>query len=247
MERLSLGELSDKKVFMAKLRFDYKFPIRQWFLNMDLTYRNTKSNSIVSQFVTDDMIVYADIPQLHGADRFTSSISAVKRFQSIGTKLSLTLQYSWNHQNVMQNSLLIGTTSESLTIIPSVVSKPFDFLEFTYEEQIRKATSRYLTVCRSLWQQDHHMKVVLLPWKMFLIHIGADIAARDINDDLSKTIVLFDCGLSFRKKALRYGMNLNNIVNQRQYAYTEYNTVNTYSYRYALRGRELLFTISYIL
>ena len=80
---------------------------------------------------------------------------------------------------------------------------------------------------------------------MFLIHFGADIAVRDINDDMSKTVVLFDCGLSFRKKAFRCGLNLNNIFNQRQYAYTEYSTVNTYSYRYALRGRELLFTISY--
>ena len=193
------------------------------------------------------MIVYADIPQLHSADRFTSSVSAVKRFQFVGTKLSLTLQYSWNHQKIMQNSLLIGTTSESLTMIPSVVSKPLDFLEFTYEGQIRKLASKYLDVSRSLWQQDHHMKVVLSPWKTFLIHIGADIAARDISDDLSKTVVLFDCGLSFRQKALRYGLNLNNIFNQRQYAYTEYSTVNMYSYRYNLRGRELLFTISYIL
>ena len=245
MERLSLGELSDKKVFTAKMRFDYKFPISQWFFNMDLTYRNTKSNSIASQFVTDDMIVYADIPQMYSADRFTSSVSAVKRFQSIGTKLSLTLQYSWNYQKIMQNSLLIGATSESLTIMPSVISKPLDFVEFTYDGQIRKATSKYLTVSRSLWQQDHHLKAVLSPWKTFLIHIGTDIATRDINDDLSKTVVLFDCGLSFRKKAFRYGLNLNNIFNQRQYAYTEYSTVNVYSYKYALRGRELLFTISY--
>lgn len=245
MERLYLGELSDKKVFTAKFRFDYKFPISQWFFNMDMTYRNTKSNGIASQFVTDNIIVYADIPQSHGADRFTSSISAVKRFQSIGTKLSLTLQYSWNYQKITQNSLLIGTTSESFTMMPSVTSKPFDCVEFTYDGQIRKATSRYLSVSRSLWQQDHHLKTVLSPWKTFLVHIGADISARDINEDQSKTVVLFDCGLSFRKKAFRYGLNLNNIFNQRQYAYTEYSTVNVYSYRYALRGRELLFTISY--
>lgn len=247
MEHLSLGVLSDKKAFTAKFRFDYKFPISQWFLNMDLTYRNTKSNSIVSQFVTDDMIVYADMPQLHSADRFTSSVSAAKRFQSIGTKLSLTLQYSWNYQKIMQNSLLIGTTNETFTMMPSVISKPLDFVEFTYEGQIRKATSRYLTVRKNLWQRDHHLKTILSPWKTFLIHVGADIAARDINDDLSKTVVLFDCGLSFRKKAFRYSLNLNNIFNQRQYAYTEYSTVNIYSYRYNLRGRELFFTISYIL
>jgi len=245
MERVSLGALSDKKVFTAKLRFDYKFPISQWFFNMDLTYRNTKSNNIASQFVTDDLIVYADIPQMHSADRFTSSVSAVKRFQSIGTKLSLTLQYSWNYQKIMQNSLLIGATSESITMMPSVISKPLDFVEFTYEGQIRRSASKFLDVSRSLWQQDHHLKTILSPWKMFLIHFGADIAVRDINDDMSKTVVLFDCGLSFRKKAFRCGLNLNNIFNQRQYAYTEYSTVNTYSYRYALRGRELLFTISY--
>ena len=246
-ERLSMGELSDKKVLTAKVRFDYKFPISQWFFNMDCTYRNTKSNSITSQVVTDNMIAYVDVPRLHSADKFTSSVSAVKRFQSIGTKLSLSLQYSWSRQQVMQNASLIGTTSESLAIIPSVISKPFGFLEFSYEGQMRKASSKYLATRRSLWQQDHSLKFILSPWKTFLVHVGSDIAKRDISDDVSKTIVLFDCGLSYRQKAFKYSLNLNNIFNQRQYTYTEYSTVNTYTYQYNLRGREFLLAISYTL
>ncbi len=246
-ERLSMGELSDKKILTAKVRFDYKFPISQWFFNMDCTYCNTKSNCITSQVVTDDMIAYVDVPRLHSADKFTSSVSAVKRFQSIGTKLSLSLQYSWSHQQVMQNALLIGTTSESFAVIPSVISKPLGFLEFSYDGQIRKASSKYLATRRSLWLQDHSLKLTLSPWKTFLIHMGSNIAKRDISDDLSKTIVLFDCGISYRQKAFKYSLNLNNIFNQQQYAYTEYSTVNTYSYRYNLRGRELLFAISYTL
>ena len=246
-ERLSMGELSDKKVLTAKVRFDYKFPISQWFFNMDCTYRNTKSNSITSQVVTDNLIAYVDVPRLHSADKFTSSVSAVKRFQSIGTKLSLSLQYSWSRQQVMQNASLIGTTSESLAIIPSVISKPFGFLEFSYEGQMRKASSKYLATRRSLWQQDHSLKFILSPWKTFLVHVGSDIAKRDISDDVSKTIVLFDCGLSYRQKAFKYSLNLNNIFNQRQYTYTEYSTVNTYTYQYNLRGREFLLAISYTL
>jgi outer membrane receptor protein involved in Fe transport len=59
--------------------------------------------------------------------------------------------------------------------------------------------------------------------------------------------VLFDCGLSYRQKAFKYSLNLNNIFNQRQYTYTEYSTVNTYTYQYNLRGREFLLAISYTL
>ena len=79
-------------------------------------------------------------------------------------------------------------------------------------------------------------------WK---VRMTADIVKRDINANLSKTIVLSDCGISFRRKALRYALNLNNIFNQRHYSYSEYNMVNTYSFNYDLRGRELLFSITF--
>ena len=77
------------------------------------------------------------------------------------------------------------------------------------------------------------------------MYVAADIVKRDINANLSKTVVLSDCGISFRRKALRYALNLNNIFNQRHYSYSEYNMVNTYSFNYDLRGRELLFSITF--
>ena len=244
-ERLSSGILSDDKTFTAKLRFSYKFPISQWFFNADFSFRSIRSNLITSQVVSNNLIRYVEILQPHSDNRMMISANATKRFQSINTKISVSGQFSHSRQKVMQNSMLIDYTSENLTLLPSLSSKPIDLFEVKYDGVIRRASSKYRETRKTLWQQDHHLKFILSPWKTFIAYVAADIVKRDINANLSKTVVLSDCGISFRRKALRYALNLNNIFNQRHYSYSEYNMVNTYSFNYDLRGRELLFSITF--
>ena len=51
-------------------------------------------------------------------------------------------------------------------------------------------------------------------------------------------------------QTLQYGSRgtrvttLQNALNQDSYSYSIYNSINTYTYNYKLRGRELLFTIT---
>ena len=69
------------------------------------------------------------------------------------------------------------------------------------------------------------------------------IVKNELTKDVSKTMSLFDMGLSYRKKAMKISFDIRNILNQRQYAYTIYNSVNTFTYNYLLRGRECVCTV----
>ena len=55
---------------------------------------------------------------------------------------------------------------------------------------------------------------------------------------------LFDLGLSYRHRALRPSLDLRNVFNRRHYSYSLFSAVNTYTYSYRLRGRELWLTAS---
>ena len=47
----------------------------------------------------------------------------------------------------------------------------------------------------------------------------------------------------FKKPKILLRMNLNNLLNTRNYSYTSHNQLNTYTYNYRLNGREIVFSV----
>ncbi len=87
----------------------------------------------------------------------------------------------------------------------------------------------------------------LLPGDSFQFTAGAEISRRQITDDLTKTMALLDCSLSYRHRSIQLSLDLRNLLNQKSYSYTIYSTVNTFTYDYRLRGRELILTLRFTL
>ncbi|MBP5234743.1 MAG: TonB-dependent receptor, partial [Bacteroidales bacterium] len=65
-------------------------------------------------------------------------------------------------------------------------------------------------------------------------------------EDTNKVISLFDAGFSYDYGAIRFGLDVRNILNMKSYKYVIFDSVNTYSYDYALRGREIVLSIKYL-
>lgn len=61
-------------------------------------------------------------------------------------------------------------------------------------------------------------------------------------DDVYKTMTLLYFGLSWKRKAWKLSLGLRNALDQRIYSYTLYDSVNTFTYESALRGRKVVFT-----
>ncbi len=60
-------------------------------------------------------------------------------------------------------------------------------------------------------------------------------------------MALLDCGLSSRHRSMQLSLDLLNLLNQKSYSYTIYNTVNTFTYDYCLRCRKLILTLRFTL
>lgn len=57
---------------------------------------------------------------------------------------------------------------------------------------------------------------------------------------------LFDAGVVYKFKSFRTGIELRNILDCKNYSYSVFNGLDRFSYSYALRGRELLLTFTFI-
>jgi len=245
--RVSSGILTDTKTLTANLHYDFKIPLEQWFINADLAYVRNWNNLITSQDVIDSNILTGTLAQQNVSDNIISQLGVTKQITPIRTKISLTGSALYSNQSTMQNGNLVDVSWQSTAISPSLYSHPLDWLELDYSGEFSRTSSSYDSVRKHYLSQSHDIVLKLLPGDSFQFTAGAEISRHQITDDLTKTMALLDCGLSFRHRSMQLSLNLRNLLNQKSYSYTIYSTVNTFTYDYRLRGRELIMTLRFTL
>lgn len=241
-QKISSGILSDNKKWLANLHYDYKIPLEMWFVNADVMYQRDDNNLLLSQEVTSNLIQsgYSFMPNT--SDNITGQLGITKQIESIKTKVSLKGSYLWRQQMTAQNERLIKSTWQSVSLSPVLTSQPCKYVELDYSGFFSKTYLDYESVKKNYWSQIHQIVLKILPVQSFQIMAKSDIIKKEITTDISKTMTLLDFGLSYKHKAMRLELNLRNALNQQSYSYTIYNSINTYTYDYRLRGRELVFS-----
>ena len=85
------------------------------------------------------------------------------------------------------------------------------------------------------------MSVRPSPVQALILSAATEITGKQMADDVFKTMTLLDFGLVWKHKAWKLSLDLRNALDQKSYSYTLYDSVNTFTYEYALRGREVVF------
>ena len=245
--RVSSGILTDTKTLTANLHYDFKIPLEQWFINADLAYVRNWNNLITSQDVIDSNILTGTLAQQNVSDNIVSQLGVTKQITPIRTKISLTGSALYSNQSTMQNGNQVDVSWQSAAISPSLYSHPLDWLELDYSGEFSRTSASYDSVRKHYLSQSHDIVLKLLHGDSFQFTAGAEISRHQITDDLTKAMALLDCGLSFRHRSMQISLDLRNLLNQKSYTYTIYSTVNTFTYDYRLRGRELILTLRFTL
>ena len=243
--RSSSGILADTKTLTANLHYDFKIPLEQWFINADLAYVRNWNNLIASQSVADGDVLIGSLAQPNVSDNLVAQLGVTKQITSIRTKISLTGSAFFSNQSIMQSGNHVDVFWQSTAISPSLFSHPLDWLELDYSGEFAKTSSNYGSVRKHYLSQSHDIALKLLPGDTFQFTAGAEISRHQITYDLTKTLALLDCGLSFRHRSMQLSLDLRNLLNQKSYSYTIYSAVNTFTYDYRLRGRELILTLRF--
>lgn len=243
-QKISSGILQDNKSLMASLHYDYKIPLDMWFVNADLIYQREHDNLLSSQNVTSDLIQSTYLYMPNNTHGITAQLGVTKQIESIKTKISLNGLYLWRQQQAEQNSLLTTYAWQSAGISPRLTSQPCKYFELDYSGEMSKTFLHYEDIRKGYWSQVHKISLKITPVQSVILSVSSDIVKKDITENQSKTMGLLDFDVTWLFKALRFNLSLQNALNQDSYSYTTYNSINTYTYNYRLRGRELIFTLA---
>lgn len=143
----------------------------------------------------------------------------------------------------LQNDYQQKYTWKSLTFSPYLTSQPCKYVELDYNGMFAKTYLSTAYQNNSYLSQQHKVSLKIMPFDGFIFATSTDIVKNELTKDVTKTMALLDMGLSYRKKAVKVSLDIRNILNQHQYGYTIYNSVNTFTYNYQLRGRECVCSV----
>ena len=93
--------------------------------------------------------------------------------------------------------------------------------------------------------QTHAGTLSVFPVTALRVYFDTDFIRTQIAGDLFKNMALGQAGIEWNKNKVRYKLMVHNIFDTRNYAYSFFTGLDTFSYDYALRGREILFSITY--
>ncbi|WP_315356321.1 lantibiotic ABC transporter [Prevotella denticola] len=243
-QKYGSGILSENRSITLNAIYDLKFPIEMFFLNVGLGYTHQHNNLLPVQDVSQTLIKEYPMPSPNSIDNINACFNITKQVKAINTKFSLYGIYMHSKSLMMQNSMIYSYSWNSLNVVPSVSFKPVSFMELYYTYSFSKNITKIQKVSKSFLSQTHDINLILQPVTNLQFKAMADISTKEMYQDLTKTIAIFDAGVSYRHRALRFSIDMRNIFNQQYYSYTIFNTMNTYTYSYHMRGRELLFTVS---
>ena len=238
------GMLAQNKTLHLSTDYRFRLPIEMWFFNTGVTYTYQHRNLISSQTISSGLVNTSYIPQDNGISSLNIFASLTKQIQSLHTKLSLTSIYNHSNQSMMQNGVIYEYEGGSFSLMPSVVSKPLKFIEINYTYTLNKGFSRIKNTTQSLRAHTHDIRIDLKPMPKWSFKLAAEMNSKEISPSHWAKLCMFDIGLTHSNKSLRYTLELNNILNEQSYNYSVFSGINTYSYSYSLRGRELLLSIT---
>ena len=122
---------------------------------------------------------------------------------------------------------------------------PLSWLELKYVINYGWSQSRYAENKNNITSLTHSGAIHVFPIAVLDISLDYDHVRRQITTNQYKNMSLFNASAQYKLKKAVLRLELTNLLNQRSYAYTVFDGVNTYSYDYGLCGRTALFKATF--
>ena len=245
--RQNPGILRDGRNSKISLVYDWKRPIELWFFHSDVTASRIKTNLRSSQTVETDQIWNTNIPEPVSSDGLTVSGSLSKRFQQTSTKLMVGIRAGRNRNSITQQGRAIDYKGDNMRLNWEASSAPWKWISISYKGYWSRTGSSYLGKRSAFVTQTHAGTLSLFPVPALRVYFNTDYIQTQITEDQFKNMTLGQAGIEWNKGKFRYSLLVHNIFDTRSYAYSIFTGLDTFSYDFALRGREILFCITYTL
>lgn len=238
--RTSSGIIGESNTWRTSGEWKWQLPMQYFTLSLAATHSEGKQNTLTSQSVSGiDVSSTALLRDSHS--RSTSfSVAASKNIPSLFAKLGANGRYSFGSDEQAVNESVVDTRTNSYALHGNATVTPVPWLELRYDINYGWSRSRYSEKSNTTTSLSHSGAVHIFPIANLDLSLDYDHVRRQLAADQYKRMSLFNASAQYKRKRLVLRLELDNLLNQRRYAYTLFNGINTYTYDYTLCGRTVV-------
>ena len=243
--RTSSGIIGESNSWSTSGGWKWQLPMQYFTLNIGASHSESKHNMLYSQSISG-IDVSSSALQRDTRSRSTSfNFATTKNIPTLIAKFSLDGNYGFGSGEQAVNGEVIKTKNSSYGFHSNVALTPISWLELKYDIDYGWSQSRYTENKNDVTSLTHSGAIHIFPITVLDISLDYNHVRRQITSDQYKNMSLFNASAQYKLKQAVLRLELSNLLNQRSYAYTVFDGVNTYSYDYSLCGRTALLRLTF--
>ena len=235
--RTSSGIVGESNTWHTSVEWKWQLPMQYFTLSLAATHSEGKRNTLYSQSVSGIDISSSALPRDTRSRSGNFAIATTKNFPSLFAKLGADSSYGFGDSEQAVKEKVIRVCSNNYIVHANASLTPVQWLELRYDIRYGWSRSRYSEQSNITTSLTHSGAVHVFPIATLDLSLGYDHVRRQITSDQYKHMSLFNAAAQYKWKRLVLRLELDNLLNQRHYAYTVFDGINTYTYDYGLCGR----------
>ena len=272
--RTSSGIIGESNTWHTSGDWKWQLPMQYFTLSLAATHSEGKRNTLYSQSVSGIDVSSTALLRDSRSRSTNFSVSSTKNFPSLFAKLGADATYGFGDSEQAISSSegaadIIKIRSNNYNLHGNAAVTPVPWLELKYDiryswskahpsppqgrdvELPNSASTSNQTspplegLGEALTSLSHSGAVHVFPIATLDLSLDYDHVRRQITTDQYKNMSLFNATAQYKWKQCVLRLELTNLLNQRSYAYTLFDGINTYTYDYALCGRTAMLRVTF--
>ena len=128
----------------------------------------------------------------------------------------------------------VQTCALPIYLSPSVSTRIARKVEIDYSLHYNQSRQRSLSYTNSNHQQTHAFRVRYNPIEKWFVYANFDYNRFELSPGRYINMQFVDAGVRYKNKKSEVELKLNNLLNTREYAYTVFSDLDSFSYMYQL-------------
>ena len=247
--RTSSGIIGESNTWHTSGDWKWQLPMQYFTLSLAATHSEGKRNTLYSQSVSGIDISSSALQRDTRSRSTNFSVSSTKNFPSLFAKLGADATYGFGDSEQAISSSegaanIIKIRSNNYNLHGNAAVTPVPWLELRYDIRYGWSETKNSPPSQggagggsSITSLTHSGAVHVFPIATLDLSLDYDHVRRQITTDQYKNMSLFNASAQYKWKQCVLRLELTNLLNQRSYAYTLFDGINTYTYDYGLCGR----------
>ena len=243
--RTSSGIIGEQNMWHTSGEWKWQLPMQYFTLSLAASHSEGKQNTLTSQSVSGIDVSSTALLRDSRSRSTSFSVAATKNIPTLFAKLGADGSYSFGSGEQAVDETVIDTRTNSYALHGNATITPVPWLELRYDINYGWSRSRYSEESNTTTSLSHSGAVHIFPIAALDLSLDYDHVRRQLTTDQYKRMSLFNASAKYKWKRLVLRLELDNLLNQRHYAYTLFNGINTYTYDYTLCGRTAMLRVTF--